>query len=228
MTQATMNIFQTYKALMLKKAWEQDLKALKNKTDKMIYKKALPIKNFIGLSIEITILFVLYLMIIAFKDMGTIVLMMLPFTILLILYSVLYPVATILVPLALYNLIKIEWNKRRNRSKAEIVRIKQQTEAIQTNLSTIENGLKKYSIVPEHYQTEKQLQTMMGKIKSGEARDDRHAVYMHTLEHEEAIRRKRSQQQQMKQPRFKKNEKAKHIFTNLVLTAFVIRLLRKK
>lgn len=31
MTQATMNIFQTYKALMLKKAWEQDLKALKIK-----------------------------------------------------------------------------------------------------------------------------------------------------------------------------------------------------
>ncbi|WP_040980400.1 MULTISPECIES: hypothetical protein [Oceanobacillus] len=182
MNQSTMNIFQTYKSLMLKKAWQEDIKILKKKANDIIYEKAFSFKKFVHLSLKIigiAIAAMFVLMVLnkseAYNFMDFI--KVLPLTILVLLYSFWLPIATILILLGGYSVIKVKLNKKRGTKR--ILAIEQEIEEIESNLKIIQDALDNHSVVPAQYQTEPKLEIMMDHIKNGFAESDQQAIMLY-------------------------------------------------
>src|SRR5699024_2956123 len=223
MTLATMNVFQTYKAFTLKKMWKEDLEELKKAREKIKYRFCLPWKNFVGLSIEIYLLLSVYLLTIGIREKG---LSLFPLLILISLYLALQPLVFMVLPLSIYNVIKIQCNKLRNANKMNLKIINQEEEAIKTNLKTIQTALQNNSIVPVKYQTENDLQKIMSDIKDGKAKKEYHAISMHALKlsREEKIREGEKENHQESAIR----EGTGLFFKNIVLFSLLLYLYKKK
>lgn len=213
---AIMDIFQTYKAFVLKSAWERDLELIRCSRHKIIYKFCLPWRSFLGLSMELAILIMLFLLYVGVKEFSV---WSLPLIFVISLFIALEPLAYILVPLALYNVFKIHYNKWRNKNNGEFMALKQKEEAIKTNLRTIQNGLTNHSVVPSKFQTEDDLQQMMESLKSGKAVDDTHAVYLYSNYKEIKVENKTKRSN---------NKTLETIWKSFVISNSISFLIRKK
>ena len=224
----TMDIFQTYKALILKKTWKKDLKEIQKKKEQITYKWCMPWKKFLGLSIELGLLFTLFFTIVGFKAMGLISVMTFPFIIIMAIYFALHPLVFILLPLGLYNIIKIQINKRKVKNKSDLKQINQKQEMVKQNLQTIQKALKEHSVVPLEYQTENQLNRMMTNIKHGKANNDSHAIYLHAIELDRKEREKTRQTEQEFLIKSERQSRRRALLQNLTLLSFLFYLFKKK
>lgn len=221
MTKPMMNLLQTYKAKILNKNWEKDLEILNKENKKIIYQKALSWKGLLKLSIAIDIFIVLVYGFLSFNDYG---MGIMPLMLLIGVFVALQPTVMIVLPLVIYNIVRVTYNKI---IKRDIIRQnKQRQEDLKINLQTIQNGLKYNTIVPSAYQSELALEKMMEDVQQGIADNDKHAVerYIKQVEMEDHNRKikelKYKEQKQQQKRGFIQNAVMNLLFYSLIKDLF--------
>lgn len=182
MNQSTMNIFQTYKALVLKKSWEENLQFLRGNLKEIKYKRAWSMKQFARLSLIILglSLIIMYLILAFSRSDGIHIMdffMALPLTIVALVFFAWIPLSILLFILASYSFVKVKMNVKYNTKY--LSELDEKIKMTDSNIKILSNGLKNHSIVPVEYQVEEQLEWMMAQVKSGVVTSEQDAINLH-------------------------------------------------
>jgi len=175
-----MGLEQTYKAVILRNFFDEELTELEKRKEQFIGKGTVEKDKLL----RFTMKFVLYLSLIM------LVLNFLPrpyWT--TFFYYPLHLLASVMIafPIVLafylYNVFMRKVNVVKKRKSMELLRYQQSKEAVETNRNTISNMLKSNSKIPTKYQDKKTLEILIQYMNSGRATSEGYAMYLFEREH---------------------------------------------
>lgn len=175
-----MGLEQTYKAVILRNLFDEELVELEKVKEQIIGKGTIEKDRLL----RFTVKFILYLSLI----MLALNFLPRPYWTTFFYYPIhlfvsVMTVFPIVMAIYFYNVLVKKINIMKKRKDMELLRYQQNKEAAETNRNTISNMLKSNSKIPVKYQDKEILEILIRYIQSGKATSEGYAMYLFEKEH---------------------------------------------